>query len=399
MRSGIIPLPCPDRSCVSRPRSSRRSRSTSRACPSSEGTDYRLEGRDARLRPRAAQGQGQRLALVPRRVGRRHLPPERLRRRALHARRPADGGRGARDRVPATAEGLTSEPHPPGTGTRLPAVVRGRMSLPMAATASYLLSRRDAEHERLRLQSRVWEPAGRALIADLDLPLGARVLDVGCGSLGWLRVLAERVPDGVVVGTDVDADLLGRAPATPATHAGYDHVRLVEDDLFHSALPAGMFDLVHARFQLAPLGRARRPARRLPPAAQARRRPRDRGARQPHLDLRALRARLPPRSSAASRRPSAAPAATSTRGGACRASSSTTSASRRRRARTCSASSRATPTCACRCSSPRRWSPSCASCSAPTSSTTCSASAAAEIGEPGRAGTTFTLVQSWARVG
>ena len=124
----------------------------------------------------------------------------------------------------------------------------------MTARAPYPLARRDAEHERLRLQSRVWEPAGRALTADLDLPLGSRVLDVGCGALGWLRVLAERVPDGDVIGTDIDPDLLELA-GHACDAAGYDHVRLVEDDLFHSALPAGTFDLVHARFQLAPLGR------------------------------------------------------------------------------------------------------------------------------------------------
>jgi SAM-dependent methyltransferase len=124
----------------------------------------------------------------------------------------------------------------------------------MAAPASHRLSRRDAERDRLRLQARVWEPAGRALVADLELPRGARVLDIGCGALGWLRVLAERVPGGVVVGTDVDPELLAAA-GDACDHAGYDHVRLVEDDLFHSALPAGMFDLVHARFQLAPLGR------------------------------------------------------------------------------------------------------------------------------------------------
>jgi len=125
----------------------------------------------------------------------------------------------------------------------------------MAATASYLLARREAEHERLLVQSRVWEPAGRALAADLDLPLGARVLDVGCGALGWLRVLAERVPDGVVVGTDVDPARLALAGAA-CDRADYDHVRLVEDDLFHSTLPAATFDLVHARFALASLGRA-----------------------------------------------------------------------------------------------------------------------------------------------
>src|SRR5262249_57972143 len=33
------------------------------------------------------------------------------------------------------------------------------------------------------------------------------------------------------------------------------NVRLVKDDLFASALPERAFDLVHARFQIAPLGR------------------------------------------------------------------------------------------------------------------------------------------------
>jgi SAM-dependent methyltransferase len=122
------------------------------------------------------------------------------------------------------------------------------------ATQSYLLARDDAELQRLSLQSRVWEPAARALVADLELPFGARVLDVGCGALGWLRVLADRVPDGVVVGTDVDPALL-QAAAAACADAGHDHVRVIEDDLFHSALPPAMFDLVHARFQLCPLGR------------------------------------------------------------------------------------------------------------------------------------------------
>jgi SAM-dependent methyltransferase len=59
----------------------------------------------------------------------------------------------------------------------------------------------------LRLQDSAgfWDPAGRALLDDLALPDGARVLEVGRGG---------------------------------------------------SALPAGAFDLVRARFRLAPLGRA-----------------------------------------------------------------------------------------------------------------------------------------------
>jgi hypothetical protein len=41
---------------------------------------------------------------------------------------------------------------------------------------------------------------------------GARVLDAGCGAMGWLRLLSEWVgPDGHVVGTDIDDAMLAAA--------------------------------------------------------------------------------------------------------------------------------------------------------------------------------------------
>jgi len=125
----------------------------------------------------------------------------------------------------------------------------------MSAPALYLLADERSATERLQLQARVWEPAARALLDDLDLPTDARVLDVGCGARGWTCALGERVPDGTVVGTDVDEELLAAA-ARACDDAGLENVTLVRDDLFHSALPPGMFDLVHARFQLCALGRA-----------------------------------------------------------------------------------------------------------------------------------------------
>ena len=62
----------------------------------------------------------------------------------------------------------------------------------------YLLARQLSELELLRLQSRVWEPTGRGLLARLDGGTGGRVLDVGCGVMSWLRILSEWVgpPDG-----------------------------------------------------------------------------------------------------------------------------------------------------------------------------------------------------------
>jgi ubiquinone/menaquinone biosynthesis C-methylase UbiE len=81
------------------------------------------------------------------------------------------------------------------------------------------------------------------------------VLDVGCGALGWLRILGEWVgPAGEVVGTDVDESLLAAARSLLAETS---NVELVIDDLFETKLEPQSFDLVHARFVIAPLGRGR----------------------------------------------------------------------------------------------------------------------------------------------
>jgi SAM-dependent methyltransferase len=124
------------------------------------------------------------------------------------------------------------------------------------AASEYLMAGQRSELERLQLQARTWEPAGRRLLGDLGDGAGRRVLDVGCGALGWLGLLAEWVgPAGRVVGTDIDESLLAAAGAF-VDEEGLDTVELVRDDLFASRLEPASFDLVHARFQLAPLGRA-----------------------------------------------------------------------------------------------------------------------------------------------
>jgi SAM-dependent methyltransferase len=119
----------------------------------------------------------------------------------------------------------------------------------------YLLADQPTELERLQLQSVVWEPAGRQLLARLGDGSGGRALDVGCGALGWLRILGEWVgPSGGVVGTDIDQGLLDGGRSFLETE-GVSNVELVVDDLFESRLEPRSFDLVHARFQIAPLGR------------------------------------------------------------------------------------------------------------------------------------------------
>jgi SAM-dependent methyltransferase len=123
------------------------------------------------------------------------------------------------------------------------------------STDSYLLARKAGELERLQRGSRMLEPAGRRLLGEIGDGQGARVLDVGCGALGWLRVLSEWVgPDGQVVGTDIQDELLAAARQF-VTAEGLGNVTLVNDDVFASELAPASFDLVHARALIFPLGR------------------------------------------------------------------------------------------------------------------------------------------------
>ena len=119
----------------------------------------------------------------------------------------------------------------------------------------YLLANQPSELGRLQLQSQVWEPTGQQLLSTIGSGSGGRALDVGCGAMGWLRILSKWVgPSGQVVGADIDDSLLGAARSFLEAE-GITNVELVIDDLFDSKLEPQSFDLVHARYQIAPLGR------------------------------------------------------------------------------------------------------------------------------------------------
>jgi SAM-dependent methyltransferase len=121
---------------------------------------------------------------------------------------------------------------------------------------AYLLAGQASELERLQLQSKVWEPSGRNLLDEIGDGRGASALDVGCGALGWLRVLSEWVgPDGKVTGTDIDEKMLASAQQFAAKE-GLANVTTTQDDLFASKFDDDSFDLVHARYEICPLGRA-----------------------------------------------------------------------------------------------------------------------------------------------
>jgi Methylase involved in ubiquinone/menaquinone biosynthesis len=122
-------------------------------------------------------------------------------------------------------------------------------------SSTYLLAGQVSELERLKLQSRVWEPSGRRLLEEIGDGRGARAVDIGCGVMGWLRLLSEWVgPDGEVVGTDIDDAMLAEAKQFVADK-GFGNVVLRNDDLFATSLEPASSDLVHARYEITPLGR------------------------------------------------------------------------------------------------------------------------------------------------
>src|SRR5829696_4870480 len=111
------------------------------------------------------------------------------------------------------------------------------------------------ELERLVLQAKVWEPAAEQMIAEIGVESGWRCVDLGCGARGILEPLADAVDAiGTVIGVDHDPALLAAARAW-ATQRSLHNVWLFQDDVLRTDLPRGIYDLVHARFLFAPLGR------------------------------------------------------------------------------------------------------------------------------------------------
>jgi SAM-dependent methyltransferase len=124
------------------------------------------------------------------------------------------------------------------------------MSEPTAPAREYIHGTSSAERERLLAQAKVLAPEADQLLDRLGVQPGWRVIDVGCGPIGILDLLSERVgPDGVVVGLEPQPRLLEMARSVVAERQ-LAKVQLVEGEAGASGLPAESFDLAHARLLL-----------------------------------------------------------------------------------------------------------------------------------------------------
>jgi ubiquinone/menaquinone biosynthesis C-methylase UbiE len=115
------------------------------------------------------------------------------------------------------------------------------------ASATYVLGGTETELGRLRAQADEYEVQARGLLDTMGVRPGSRVLDVGCGPIGILKLLSEYVgPQGVVVGVERESRFAELARSEAARY-GLENVKIVEADALASGLDKESFDVVHER--------------------------------------------------------------------------------------------------------------------------------------------------------
>jgi SAM-dependent methyltransferase len=123
-------------------------------------------------------------------------------------------------------------------------------------TPRYVLGADATEIERLRLQAETLEPFSESLLSLLGVGSGWNCLDLACGPVGILRSLSRLAgPTGSVLGVDREPSQVAAASRF-VKESGLSNVKAVLGDALNTGLPRNSFDLVHARFLLAPAGRA-----------------------------------------------------------------------------------------------------------------------------------------------
>jgi SAM-dependent methyltransferase len=106
------------------------------------------------------------------------------------------------------------------------------------------------EQDRLIRQADTFAADASWLLEQAGVGPGQHVADIGCGPLGIINLLADRVGEtGQVVGVDADPPMLVRAQEVVGA-LGLRNVSLTLADLSDTGLEPSSLDLAHARFVL-----------------------------------------------------------------------------------------------------------------------------------------------------
>jgi SAM-dependent methyltransferase len=127
----------------------------------------------------------------------------------------------------------------------------GAASAPPPAPGEYVLGANAVEFARLTLQQEVWGHVTEAFLDRIGVPVGGRVLDLGCGPGLLVESFRRRVgPAGRVDALDESAVWMAHLKQVAAERR-WTNVRLVESHIEDAPLEVGVYDVIFARWVLA----------------------------------------------------------------------------------------------------------------------------------------------------
>jgi ubiquinone/menaquinone biosynthesis C-methylase UbiE len=125
--------------------------------------------------------------------------------------------------------------------------MRGKKPMSAVESPAYIFGDTQVEQQRLVAQAESVESPARWLLDQIRIQPGWRAIDIGCGPLGILHLLSERVgSNGFVVGLEREARFAHMARDQIAQrHLG--NVTVLQADVLASGLHKQSFDIAHER--------------------------------------------------------------------------------------------------------------------------------------------------------
>src|SRR6185503_7821774 len=121
---------------------------------------------------------------------------------------------------------------------------------PMHSSGNYVFGGGRTELQRLIIQAAGLEAEASWLLDNVPVRSGWRAADIGCGPIGILDLLSQRVgPRGRVVGLEPEPRFADMA-AREVERRELRNVRVVRGDAHSPSLEHGSFDFVHERLVL-----------------------------------------------------------------------------------------------------------------------------------------------------
>jgi ubiquinone/menaquinone biosynthesis C-methylase UbiE len=116
--------------------------------------------------------------------------------------------------------------------------------------SNYIWGTNSDEQRRLSEQVELYRSEASSLLDQLQIPTGSRAIDLGCGPLGILDLLAESVgPQGEVFGVEREARFVEVARDLLADRR-LDNVQIIQGDATKTNFPGESFDIAHERLLL-----------------------------------------------------------------------------------------------------------------------------------------------------